>query len=188
MKRSDVMRPPTGSELIDAIATAARRAFLKLFKNHPGQYYYCSLVTTGEAHVPALAAWSEEALEAAIAEDEDPEEARQALKWSCADSPFYCFGDEFFEPVKRLFDERPQLTSELMPEVWDAEYQFRIDAMEAAMFRLDSEGLFGTGAARHGTVVLVEVVPPDYTNTERAMRLNPQETLREWLEEASEEE
>lgn len=30
-------------------------------------------------------------------------------------------------------------------------------------------------------------MPPDYTNTEIALRLNPQEALTEWLEEIAEE-
>ena len=29
-------------------------------------------------------------------------------------------------------------------------------------------------------------MPPEYANTERVLRLNPKETLKEWLEEAAE--
>jgi HD-like signal output (HDOD) protein len=58
--------------------------------------------------------------------------------------------------------------------------------MESAVGRLDSEGTFGTGLERLGIVVLVEVMPPDHTNTERALRLNPREALTEWLNDAAE--
>jgi hypothetical protein len=58
-----------------------------------------------------------------------------------------------------------------------------MQAMENAMIRLDREGAFGTGEARNKMVVLVEVMPPDWTNTERAKRMNPPEALIEWLAE-----
>jgi hypothetical protein len=182
------MTSPTQNDLVDAIADGARKAFSSLFQDKPGYYYYCSLITTGEALPPALVAWSYEALAAATASDKNPEAAQRAMKWSYGDSPFFCYGKKLFEKVNSLFRERPQLTHELSNEQWEAEYQFRLDAMEAAMALLDREGVFGTGAARLRTVVLVEVMPPDFTNTERAMRLNPPEALKEWLQEAAEKE
>ena len=39
---------------------------------------------------------------------------------------------------------------------------------------------------RLGIVINVEVMPPDYTNTERALRLNPRQALDAWLAEAAE--
>lgn len=180
------MAIPKQSDLTNVITSAARMAFSSLFQQHPGKYYYCSLITTGEAHSPVVAAWSEEALAAATAEMDDPNEAAAELKWSYADSPFYCYGEEFFQRVNELFQERPQLTYVETKEEWESEYQLRVDAMEAAMAQLDSEGIFGTGKDRLETVVLVEVMPPDSTNTERAKRLNPPEALTEWLEEAAE--
>ena len=61
-----------------------------------------------------------------------------------------------------------------------------MSAMEEAMARLDQAGLFGTGSKRAHIVINVEVMPPDYTNTERAKRLNPPEALVDWLKEAAE--
>ena len=56
------------------------------------------------------------------------------------------------------------------------------------MKMLDEEGLFGRGGKRDKMVVLVEVMPPDSGNTERALRLNPAgPALDMWLEEAGEE-
>jgi len=71
-------------------------------------------------------------------------------------------------------------------QAWASEYEIRLRAMEAAIARLDAEGLFGSGPDRLRIVVNVEVMPPDYTNTVRAQRLNPQEALTTWLHEASE--
>jgi hypothetical protein len=58
--------------------------------------------------------------------------------------------------------------------------------MEAAMKRLNEEGLFGSGPERWSIVVNVEVMPPDETNTARGIRLNPAEALTEWFEEWAE--
>src|SRR5262245_32992064 len=55
--------PPSEEDLTDAIEAAAERAITALFHDHPEHFYYCSLITTGEAHPPTLTAWSEEALD-----------------------------------------------------------------------------------------------------------------------------
>lgn len=67
------------------------------------------------------------------------------------------------------------------------EIQIRINSMERVMHNLDEKGIFGHGKQRLGIVINAEFMPPDYTNTERALRLNPQEALVEWLEEIAEE-
>ena len=58
--------------------------------------------------------------------------------------------------------------------------------MEKVMADLDKEGLFGSGERRKCIVVAAEVMPPEYENTERVLRLNEKENLTEWLEEAAE--
>jgi hypothetical protein len=63
-----------------AIESAAGAAIRELFAVHPGHYYYLSLITTGEAHAPVIAAWSEEALEQAVGEADDPDIALWDLK------------------------------------------------------------------------------------------------------------
>ena len=70
--------------------------------------------------------------------------------------------------------------------LWQAGYDFRMSAMEEAMARLDRAGLFGIGAQRASIMINVEVMPPDHTNAERAMRLNPPEALTVWLKEVAE--
>jgi hypothetical protein len=178
---------PNQSALTDAIADAARLAFSSLFSSCPGFYYYCTLGTTGEALPPIVSAWSHEALSAAGAGRLDREHEIQTLKWSYAESPYWNHGDEYFDEVRRLFLERPPMDYNATEAIWDAEFNLRLNAMEAAMARLDREGLFGVGDAREKVVILVEVVPPDRTNTERAQRLNPPKALTEWMLEAAEE-
>lgn len=58
-------------------------------------------------------------------------------------------------------------------EEFNAEYDLRLEAMEAAMKRLDQEGIFAINQVeRDDVIILVEVMPPDYTNTERAYKMN----------------
>jgi hypothetical protein len=178
------MHIPTESDLVAAIADATRLAVTSLFSAHPEHYYYVTLITTGEALSPTLSAWSTEALSASAAANDAA--SRAALRWSYADSPYFAYGEQFFEHVKVLFGCRPGLTVGMSGPQWKAEYDLRLRAMEAAMSTLDRAGLFGSGPSRNAIVTLVEVVPPDYTNTARAIRLNPPEALRAWLAEAAE--
>ena len=58
--------------------------------------------------------------------------------------------------------------------------------MEEALKRLDKKGIFGTGDNRKKIVITAEVVPPDYANTARVQRLNPDGIVQEWFEFCSE--
>lgn len=166
---------------------AARKAIKKLFFENDEHFYYCSLVTDEEGNCPVISAWSEEALERVLKEeiepDEDLEAVRLEYKWSYADSPYYAYGEEYFEEVETLFNERME---DLEEEQIDDEVDYRIEAMERVMATLDQEGLFGRGDARLKIVINAEIMPPDYGNTERAIRLNPKEALKEWMEEIAE--
>lgn len=177
------------SDLIDALAVAIKVAAADLFRSHSTErFYYFALITTGEAHPPTVVAWSTEALDRAVARDEDPakDRARRQLKWSYADSPYYGFGEHHFEKVRKLFA--------LSPLDWRDEaefaagYEARMNAMVTAMARVDREGTFGSGVERDRIVINVECMPPDPTNAERARKLNPPEALVEWLKEAAESE
>lgn len=166
---------------------AARKAIKKLLSENKENFYYCSLITDGEGHCPVISAWSQEALERILEEeaepDEDMETVRLEYKWSYADSPYYAYGEEFFEEIKELFDDGME---DLDDEQAEEEVNLRIEAMERVMAALDQEGLFGIGDDRMKIVINAEIMPPDYGNTERAIRLNPKEALKEWLEEIAE--
>ena len=172
-------------ELKIEIEKATQQAFAGLVELHPGRFYYFSLITTGEAHSPVVAAWSYEALQEAVEGESDVKDAIWGLKWSYADSPYYCFGEEYFKNVELLFGQRPDIRLLSGQERKD-EFDLRLRAMEEAIAALDAKGVFGMGTSRNRIVVNVEVMPPDVSNTDRAKRLNPAEAIEEWLEEAAE--
>lgn len=173
-------------DMVIAIENAARKALKSLFGKYKENFYYCSLITDGMAHCPILSVWSYEALERMSLNEKDPINAKYYLKWSYADSPYFAYGEEYFGEVKEIFNRRPMsLTND---EEYMKVYEIRLNSMEKAMANLDKEGLFGFGNQRLNIVINAEVMPPDYSNTERALRLNPREALNEWLEEIAEEE
>lgn len=173
--------------LASALTSAAENAFKKLFSEHSENYYYCTLIMAEEG-TPFIAACSEESLDAVIknAGITDPEEILD-YKWSYADSPYCAYGyDEFFGEIEKLHEELPNLNAddndyEQQTEIW-------LSSMEEAMKRLDKSGLFGNGEKRLNMVINAEIMPPDYSNTLRAKRLNPEKSLKKWLEEAAENE
>ncbi len=170
--------------LVQVIQNATQKALSKLFEEHIEKFYYCSLITTGEGLCPIISAWSYEALERAANEEDNIEEAKFYLKWSYDQTPYFAYGEEYFEDVNRVFLERMEgLTTE---KERDREVQLRINSMEKAMHNLDINGMFGNEEERLGIVINAEFMPPDFTNTERALRLNPREALNEWLEEIAE--
>lgn len=174
-------------DLTTLIADAARKSFSELFDQHPEDFYYCTLITTGEGLPPYPSAWSWQALDRATAGAANPEQARALLKWSYSESPYWLFGERFFAPVAQRFSELVDPHSLSDQQDFDREVERRLRAMEDAMKMLEGEGVFGRGKVRAGMVVLVEVMPPDSGNTERALRLNaPGDSLSAWLDEAAE--
>ena len=86
--------------------------------------------------------------------------------------------------MERLFAAED--TESMGMEEYDKWADDLLDCMERVMSELDQEGIFGTGEKRRKIMVNAEVMPPDYTNTDRALRLNEKEDIRDWLEEAAE--
>ncbi len=181
MQKTD---PDPFLELTAAIEQATRIAVTRLFEQFPSEdFYYLALVTTGEAHAPILIAWSRQALMRASNGDAS---TVAALKWNHAETPYFAFAEDCFDSVRSEFLRRPAMDP-FCEASWEKEYQFRIDAMMHALKRLDSQGLFGTGLERLKIYINVEVQPPDSSNTERALMINPRGgLLEEWLKEASE--
>ncbi|WP_223555578.1 DUF4303 domain-containing protein [Lysinibacillus sphaericus] len=168
--------------LVDEIARATEKSFLNLSQNKE-IYYYCALVTTGEAVAPVISAWSWEALEN-VAKKYSKEDV-ELIKWSYADSPYWNFGCENFETVRTLFNER--LLDYTDENKWFKEIDFRLEAMVLAMEKIDKKEIFALNQPRSKVYVNVEVMPPDETNTIRALRLNKRENILDWLNEAAEE-
>lgn len=172
-------------KLTAAITKATRMAFQKLFSNGE-HFYYCALLTTGEGLTPIISAWSWEALDRVS--QKYSKTYAQDVKWSYADSPYYAFGDnEYFGAVKQLFEHRTNIDN-LNDEAWEKELDFRIMAMVEAMSILDSEGLFAQNQSRKNILINVELMPPDASNTQRALELNNPEDIEDYLQEAAESE
>lgn len=161
----------------------AVKIILRDMLDNKEHYYYITLVTDGGANTPCISAWSYEALH----RSSDDAEEQKEIKWSYADSPYCCWKQEEFEKVEALLLSRKNIW-DLDSKAFETEYNLRFEAMEAAMKRLDQEGIFNINQEREDVIVLVEIMPPDYTNTERAYRLNSEKSkiFSEWLEEAAE--
>ena len=165
--------------LIKTIANATKNAFIDLFRNNE-KFYYCVLITTGEALPPFISAWSWEAFKRTADNDDN-------VKWSYADSPYCAYGyEEYFTEVREIFGKRPNI-HDLDDELYDKEFDLRLNAMELAMKQLDKEGIFELNQSRKEVYINVEIMPPDFSNTERALRLNKKENITNWLIEAAEE-
>lgn len=65
---------------------------------------------------------------------------------------------------------------------------FRLTAMVEAMSILDKEGLFAHNQLRKNMLINVELMPPDASNTQRALKLNNPENIKDYLQEAAESE
>ena len=169
-------------EIAQELYHAVKTILTDLFRNRE-HYYYITLTSDGGGHTPCISAWSYEALR----RSSDVEEEREKNKWSYADSPYCCWKQEEFHKVEALLLSRKNIW-DLDSEAFETEVNLRFEAMEAAMKRLVQEGIFQLNQERSEVVVLVEVMPPDYTNTERAYRMNHanSQIFVEWLEEAAE--
>ena len=178
------------SELTIALTEAAEQSFSALFSEYHETYYYCSLLMA-ENSSPFMCAWSKEALSRLIKSlkikgKEERQAEKELYKWSYADSPYVAYGfEKYFNKVQDLYNTYWNHNAD--DEEYDQQSILWLDCMEDAMHTLDEKGLFGSGTERNRKVVLAEVMPPDYSNTERAYRLNPKKALRHWLDEAAEE-
>ncbi len=94
---------------------------------------------------------------------------------------FYVFiFDEGMHPYISAWSYEALEASKLSDdELYETEWEVRIELMEEAMKRLDASGLFGTGKERECVVINVEQAPPDGDGAEydRALRLNPPSAL-----------
>ena len=167
--------------MVDILQIAVQNAITSLRTVHNEEFYYFAFIFDAGLH-PYISAWSYEAYEKSVIENQIKEEEKAWWKWDYADSPYVVYGyDEFFLEASRFLDERANRMSK--DELYSVEWNARISAMEEALKRLDEKGFFGVGDSREHVVINVEVAPPDYNEYERAMRLNPQSLLLfEYLE------
>lgn len=181
--------------LVSEIANAARTSFQQLFATGES-FYYCALITTGEAHCPHVTAWSYEALERTARDrsTQNPntygnqEQAKAIIKWMYAESPYVAYNyEENFTKAAALFQSLPSPFDADIDEdeaEIEARYDFRLSAMEEALKQLDREGIFAQNQPRSQVYINVETVYPDHTDKARALRLNNPDHLTTWFEEA----
>lgn len=156
--------------LKDAICCAT----LTTLSQHPNEhYYYLALITSPEALPPCLAIWTEEALQR---ESHNNEEVAYFLKWSYADSPYTIYDSAGFADL-----QAPFLALSSLEE--------RLALMTSALQELDNDGFFSQHFDRQALLLNVELVPPDPSNTTRAIALNPSNStiLPIWIAEVCEE-
>ena len=181
--------------LVNIIQDAAKKALEKLFREYNESFYYCTLMTTGEGLCPRISAFSEEALERVLLDKikkrpvENIEQKRENLRWSYADSPYYAYGyEEYFLDVEDILLKRKEKiksnnNEDEVDKELDNEIDLIINSMEKVMANLDAEGMFGEGEERNKIFINAEFMPPDASNVMRALRLNPNESLKNWLTE-----
>lgn len=173
-------------ELVEIFVKAAGDAFSSLKESHREEFYYYAFIFD-EGLQPYISAWSYEALDQSILDNKiTDEEEKSWWKWDYSDSPYAVYGyEEFFHEASKLLDKRANRLSE--DELYDIEWDVRIASMEEAMKRLDQSGLFGSKDARKNVVINVEIAPPDGSEYDRALRLNPSSSLlSEYLENCEE--
>lgn len=168
-------------ELVEIFVKAAGNAFFSLKENYKEQFYYYAFIFDEGMH-PYISAWSYEALDKSISDNKITDEEKSWWKWDYSDSPYVVYGyDEFFNEVSELLDKRASELSD--DELYDMEWDIRVNSMEEAMKRLDQSGLFGINDDRKRVVINVEIAPPDCSEYNRALRLNPESSLlSEYLE------
>lgn len=149
--------------LKDAIAAAVKAVWAGLGED----LYGLALFTSPSAEFVRVTAFSDAGLEATVARyaEEGSASGRDALRWSPADSPLHCRGDDAFASVDAL------IASEWAG--WEHQ-DARENACHAALERLDAEGLFGAGEARARLALMVmQGDQSDRARLDSARRLNP---------------
>ena len=85
-------------------------------------FYFYALIFDEGLH-PYISAWSYEALEKSIKEQQITDEDKIWWKWDSADSPYAVYGyDEFFGEVSELLDKRADGLS--VDELYDIEWGY----------------------------------------------------------------
>ena len=182
-------------DLVTTIADATRKALIELFESGERFYYFALITNSDTVLAPFVSAWSWESLAEEMDDEDNEDYDEESLKWSWADSPYNGFGnadfgfEEHFEKVKSIWGKLPdmgeifyndELNDDESHELWEKHFNFRIDAMVAALKQLDDEGMFAKKQPREEIFVNVEVMD-GYENIKRALLLNPESTVQEYL-------
>jgi len=147
------------------------------------QFYYVVLVVDENGLPPVFSAWSKESY-ARECENLNAEQAAW-MKWSYSESPYFDFGKANFLDADGIWLSKGSI-DDFKCEEWVKELERRVNSLEECFASLNKEGLISDDESRKKTMVNVETTPPSPKDTERARRLNPPESIKEWLDEAAE--
>ena len=175
-------------QFADRVYEASKAAFSALLADNPGQTFYAfALFTDDSLQFMHPAANTEEVLTATVRryrETVDPKygirSTRAGLRWSYGDWGFFPYdrGDHFAE-VNRL------LGANVDRMIADEEFEAGLDPLWAAALagfrRLESEGFFGTGAARSRITLLPVGHVPDEVGYAWLSALNPPDVAKLYM-------
>ncbi|MBQ6554032.1 MAG: DUF4303 domain-containing protein [Firmicutes bacterium] len=170
-------------KLVTVLQNAFQNSINALKKEHNENFYYFGFIFDEGMH-PYISAWSYEAYEKSLKENEIDDADKDWWKWDYSDSPYVAYEHEtYFAEADEILNEIAAKLSE--DELYDTEWYTIMESMEEALSRLNKLNFFGTEEERKQVIINVEQVPPDETSgeRERAKRLNPQSSLLdEYLE------
>ena len=173
-------------KLVATIEEATSQAAIDLFNStNETFYFFVSAQKIIKIHFVSIVGTYEALKKQSIAQNWDAYDIAD-FKWSSIDSPYLEFGSQYFHQVNQAFLDRIDIHSLKTEVEYEKEFNFRINVMEEALHRCDMKGIFSLNQARSEIMINVEVLPPDYTNTIRAKKLNPIESIQIWLQEAAE--
>ena len=164
------MKSEYNCQIKEMLIKAVESAFISLFKEFPGHYYYCAVIMSENAP-PFISAWSEEAFAGFCKTKRDLCD-KYEYRYSYADSPYCGYGyDKFFGEINAFFEE-------IIDKIdLDDEYSKMInlwaESMTEVMAELDKKGLFGVSEEREDVLINVEIIPSSVSVLETAKRLNP---------------
>lgn len=162
-------------QLVCLLENAVESTFKALLEKNENFYYFALVID--ERFSPYISAWSYEAFEKFIQEHKVSDVTKRLeYKWSIFESPYVRFGHElYFRDVDKFFQENDYLSSS------DFGSDVLIHSMEETMKRLDKKGLFGIGYERKRILISAEMATIEWSNAEIIKRLNPRETIQQWL-------
>ncbi len=166
---------------------ASQRAFSAVQHDHPNETFYAFALYKSpllQSIVPTSN--SEEGLERVRAKYKHNYAARgrkyddyrhKALRWETpADWFYHLYNREAFDPVNSQLLETGYLGDVLEFDDFLQLLSYAHDIMCRALTRLDSEGLFGTGAQRNRVIINV-VMSDEGPLLENVQRLNPPDAI-----------
>jgi hypothetical protein len=174
-------------QLADHVYAALKAAFSELIRHKPNQTFYAfALFTDDSLQFMHPAANTEEALTKTVQryrKEVDPKyggsSTRTSMRWSYGDWGFFSnFGEKHFKAINKALIENIDGPEEVFEATIDSLWVAALEGFK----RLETEGFFGSGAARSKiTLMLVGHVPSELID-QWAIALNPPDVADRFLQ------